>query len=78
MKPLFVCVEWLDASDHPSMSLKDVLEDETIVRSYGLLAYKDQKYHILLHHEVDRNDCDWIKIPNSLVRKVIYYKQKGD
>ena len=67
-------VEWEDAGSYINKHISDVTNDKPLlVRSYGLLV-KHKGYHIVMTHDGEDENCDFIKIPNSIVRKVTHLK----
>ena len=74
MKRPMVMLEWEDAGTYINKHISEVVLDQPLlVRTYGLLT-KHKGYHIVMTHDGEEDNCDFIKIPNSIVRKVTYLK----
>jgi len=72
-----IMIEWEDAASYSGKSLRDVEEDKGyIVRTFGVLIHKCDHFHIVMTHDGGTEDSDFIKIPNSLVRKIIYLTEE--
>ena len=70
MKPIVV-IEWEDASAHISAYFDNVMKANNIVKTYGVLIHTDkQKTIIMTHDGNDDGDCDYLRIPTSIIRKV--------
>lgn len=71
-----VKVEWEDACSFISEGIDKVLKESTKVDTYGILEYKDKRFHIVIMHDGKEDSCcDRLRIPTSLVRKITYLKE---
>ena len=69
-KKKLVTVVWEDAVTVPSVSEKDILSrPPELVETYGQLI-KTKDYHIVMTHNSNGDDNDYLRIPNGIVRKV--------
>lgn len=73
----FVCyIDWEDACFCLGEELDEVIGEALIVRTFGILEHKDENHHIVMVHDGGSDeDSDRMRIPTSLVRKVVKLKE---
>jgi hypothetical protein len=65
-----VTVVWEDAVSVISVSENDILtRPSELVETYGKLI-KTDKYHIVMTHNSNGEDNDYLRIPNGIVKEV--------
>ena len=70
-KSKVVTVRWEDAVSVQSISQKEILDrPPEIVETYGIL-FKTKDYHIVMTHNSNGDDNDYLRIPNGMVREVL-------
>ena len=66
-----VTVRWEDAVTVVSVSEQDILNrPPEMVETYGRLI-KTDRYHIVMTHNSNGEDNDYLRIPNCMVKEVI-------
>jgi len=66
-----VTVRWEDAVTLTSESLIDVKKRKPeIVETYGILI-KTKDYHIVMTHNSNGDDNDYLRIPNGIVKEIV-------
>ena len=75
-----LCIlEWEDAVADLSTNLDTFIKDcPAIVRTYGILVHKDKSQYVMMTHDGGADSSDFIKVPTSLVRKVIKLNLQTD
>lgn len=64
-------MRWEDAVTVTSISEQDILKrPPEMVETYGILT-KTKDYHIVMTHNSNGDDNDYLRIPNGLIKGVV-------